>query len=90
MHTKEAQKLAMRRASPTNKLVYDEFAKIKPKQAEFVQKAQDFEQRIVPDIIQWNQFDRIVQESIKSALLGTTSVEQALQQAQVEMEKVLK
>ena len=63
---------------------------MKPKQAEFVQKAQEFEQRIVPDIVQWNQFDRIIQESIKSALLGTTSVEHALVQGQVEMEKALK
>lgn len=90
MHTKEAQKLAMRRASPTNKLVYDDFAQVKPKQAEFVQRAQAFEQRVVPDIVQWNQFDRIIQESIKSALLGTTSVEQALKQGQAEMEKALK
>jgi multiple sugar transport system substrate-binding protein len=90
MHSKEAQKLAMRRAAPTNKLVYDDFAQVKPKQAEFVQKAQEFEQRIVPDIVQWNQFDRIIQESIKSALLGTTSVEHALVQGQVEMEKALK
>ncbi len=89
MHSKEAQKLAMRRASPTNKLVYDEFAKIKPKQAEFVQKAQEYEQRIVPDIIQWNQFDRIIQESVKSALLGTTSVEDALRQGNEEMKKAL-
>ena len=89
MHSKAAQKLAMRRASPTNKLVYDDFAQIKPKQAEFVQKAQEFEQRIVPDIVQWNQFDRIIQESIKSALLGTTSVEKALSQGQEEMVKAL-
>lgn len=90
MHSKEAQKLAMRRASPTNKLVYDDFAKIKPKQAEFVQKAQEYEQRIVPDIVQWNQFDRIIQESVKSALLGATSVERAMSQGQEEMIKALR
>ena len=46
--------------------------------------------RNVPDIIQWNQFDRIIQESIKSALLGTVDVKQALDQGQAEMEKALK
>lgn len=90
MHSKEAQKLAMRRASPTNKLVYDDFAAVKPKQAEFVKMAQAFEMRIVPDIVQWNQFDRIIQESIKSALLGTMSVQAALDQGQAEMAKALR
>ncbi|HOQ78371.1 MAG TPA: sugar ABC transporter substrate-binding protein [Candidatus Cloacimonas sp.] len=90
MHTKEAQKLAMRRASPTNILIYDEFAKIKPKQAEFVQKAQKYEQRIVPDIVEWNQFDRAIQESVKSALLGTSSIEEALASGEEEMRRALK
>lgn len=90
MHTKEAQKRAMRRATPTNKLIYDDFAKVKPKQAEFVRLIQDFEMRNVPDIVQWNQFDHIIQESIKSALLGTVGVQEALDQAQSEMEKALK
>lgn len=89
MHTKEAQKLAMNRAAPTNKLVYDEFAEIKPKQAEFVQMAQNYEMRIVPDIVQWNQFDHVIQESIKSALAGTLSVQEALDQGQAELVKIL-
>ena len=89
MHSKEAQKLAMNRAAPTNRLVYDDFAKLKPKQAEFVQLAQKYEMRNVPDIVQWNQFDHIIQESIKSALSGTASVQDALDRGQNEMVKVL-
>ena len=89
LHTKEAQKREMVRAAPTNKLVYDDYAQLKPKQAEFIQATQNFEMRIVPDIVQWNQFDHIVQESIKAALLGSKSVEDALNWGQQEMIKVL-
>ena len=89
MHSMDAQKLAMNRAAPTNRRVYDAFTELKPKQAEFVQMAQEYEMRIVPDIVQWNQFDHIIQESIKSALSGTVSVQEALDSGQAEMEKIL-
>ena len=89
LHSKYAQKLAMRRAAPTNKLVYDEYAKENPKQAEFIQRAQNFEMRIVPDILQWNEFDHIVQQAISDALLGTKSVKDALDWGQKEMAKAL-
>jgi multiple sugar transport system substrate-binding protein len=90
LHSKYAQKLAMRRAAPTNKLVYADYAKIYPKQAAFIQSCQNFEMRSVPDIKQWNQFDHILQESISSALLGTRSVKDALDWGQNEMIKALK
>lgn len=90
LHGKYAQKLAMRRAAPTNKLVYDDYAKIQPKQAEFIRQCQKFEMRNVPDIKQWNQFDHIIQEAISSALLGTRSVKDALDWGQSEMAKALK
>lgn len=89
MHSKFAQKLAMRRAAPTSKLVYDDYAKIQPIQANFIQSCQQFEMRNVPDIGQWNQFDRIVQESLSSALLGTRSVKEAMDWGQNEMKKAL-
>lgn len=89
LHSKYAQKLAMRRAAPTNKLVYDEYAKQNPKQAEFIQRTQNFEMRIVPDILQWNEFDHILQQAISDALLGTKSVKDALDWGQAEMIKVL-
>ena len=89
LHSKYAQKLAMRRAAPTNKLVYEEYAKENPKQAEFIQRAQNFEMRIVPDILQWNEFDHIVQQAISDALLGTKSVKDALDWGQKEMAKAL-
>lgn len=89
LHSKYAQKLAMRRAAPTNKLVYDDYAVDNPKQAEFIQTCQNFEMRIVPDIVQWNEFDHIVQQSISDALLGTKSVKDALDWGQQEMVKAL-
>ncbi len=89
LHSKYAQKLAMRRAAPTNKLVYDDYAVDNPKQAEFIQTCQNFEMRIVPDIVQWNEFDHIVQQSISDALLGTKSVKDALDWGQQEMAKAL-
>ncbi|WP_320129392.1 sugar ABC transporter substrate-binding protein [uncultured Sphaerochaeta sp.] len=89
LHGKYAQKLAMRRAAPTNKLVYDDYARDNPKQAEFIQACQNFEMRNVPDIIQWNEFDHIVQQSISDALLGTKSVQEALDWGQEEMKKAL-
>ena len=89
LHSKYAQKLAMRRAAPTNKLVYEEYAKENPKQAEFIQRAQNFEMRNVPDILQWNEFDHIVQQAISDALLGTKSVKDALDWGQKEMAKAL-
>lgn len=89
LHSKYAQKLAMRRAAPTNKLVYDDYAEVNPKQAEFIQNCQNYEMRIVPDILQWNEFDRIVQQSISDALLGTKSVQEALDWGQQEMIKAL-
>lgn len=89
LHSKYAQKLAMRRAAPTNKLIYDEYAKENPKQAEFIQACQNFEMRSVPDIIQWNEFDHIIQQSISDALLGTKSVKDALDWGQQEMAKAL-
>ncbi|MBA7527080.1 hypothetical protein ES705_19254 [subsurface metagenome] len=90
LHSKEGQKREMVRATPTNKLVYDDYAKIKPKQAELIQICQNYEMRLVPDIVEWNQFDHIIQESIKSALLGTEGVQEALDGGQQEMEKILK
>lgn len=89
LHSKYAQKLAMRRAAPTNKLVYEDYAKENPKQAEFIQRTQNFEMRIVPDIEQWNEFDHIVQQAISDALLGTKSVKDALDWGQAEMAKAL-
>lgn len=89
LHSKFAQKLSMRRAAPTNKLVYDEYAELNPKQAEFIQRTQNFEMRIVPDIAQWNEFDHIVQQAISDALLGTKSVKEALDWGQKEMAKAL-
>lgn len=90
LHSKYAQKLAMRRAAPTNKLVYDDYAELNPKQAKFIQDCQEYEMRIVPDIVQWNEFDHIVQQSISDALLGTKTVEDALDWGQQEMIKALK
>lgn len=90
LHSKYAQKLAMRRAAPTNKLIYDEYAKENPKQAAFIQQCQNFEMRNVPDIKQWNEFDHIVQQAISDALLGTKSVQAALDWGQEEMKKALK
>ncbi len=90
LHSKYAQKLAMRRASPTNKLVYDDYAVEYPAQAEFIQATQNFEMRMVPDITQWNEFDHIVQQSISDALLGTKTVEEALDWGQQEMVKALR
>ncbi len=89
LHSKYAQKLAMRRAAPTNKLVYEDYAIENPKQAEFIQRTQNFEMRIVPDIEQWNEFDHIVQQAISDALLGTKSVQDALDWGQAEMAKAL-
>ena len=89
LHSKYAQKLAMRRAAPTHKLVYEDYAKENPKQAEFIQRAQNFEMRIVPDILQWNEFDHIVQQAVSDALLGTKSVKDALDWGQKEMAKAL-
>lgn len=89
LHSKYAQKLSMRRAAPTNKLVYEDYAKENPKQAEFIQRTQNFEMRIVPDIEQWNEFDHIVQQAISDALLGTKSVKDALDWGQAEMAKAL-
>lgn len=89
LHSKYAQKMAMRRAAPTNKLVYDDYAAIQPEQAAFIQSCQKFEMRNVPDIKEWNEFDHIVQESISSALLGTKSVQEALDWGQSEMVKAL-
>ena len=45
--------------------------------------------RSVPDIIQWNEFDHIIQQSISDALLGTKSVKDALDWGQQEMAKAL-
>ncbi len=90
MHSKEAQKLAMYWGAPTNKLMYDEYAKIKPKQAELIQRTQNYEMRQVPDIVEWNQLDHIIQGSINSALLGTKGVQEALDWGQQEMEKALR
>ena len=45
--------------------------------------------RIVPDIVQWNEIDHIVQQSISDALLGTRTVEEALDWGQAEMERIL-
>ena len=89
LHSKYAQKLSMRRAAPTNKLVYEDYAKENPKQAEFIQRTQNFEMRIVPDIEQWNEFDHIVQQAISDALLGTKFVKDALDWGQAEMAKAL-
>ncbi|QQO08399.1 ABC transporter substrate-binding protein [Breznakiella homolactica] len=89
LHSKDAQKREMVRASPTNKLVYDEYSQLFPKQAEMVQMVQPYEMWIVPDIVQWNQFDHVVQQSIKSALLGTKSVQAALDDGQAEMVRIL-
>jgi ABC-type glycerol-3-phosphate transport system substrate-binding protein len=89
LHSKDAQIKAMRRAAPTNKLVYDEYAKKYPKQAEFIKDTSSFEMRTVPDIPQWNEFDHIIQSSISDALLGTKSVKDALDWGQAEMVKAL-
>lgn len=89
MHSKAAQKREMVRAAPTNKLVYDDYAKLFPKQASLIKESQNYEMRQVPDIVQWNQFDHIVQESMKSALLGTKTVKEALDWGQQEMIKAL-
>ena len=45
--------------------------------------------RNVPDILQWNEFDHIVQQAISDALLGTKSVKDALDWGQKEMAKAL-
>ncbi len=89
LHSEFAQKLAMRRAAPTNMNVYDDYAVTNPNEAAFVQNCQQFEMRIVPDIVQWNEIDHIVQQSISDALLGTRTVEEALNWGQAEMERVL-
>ena len=89
LHSEFAQKLAMRRAAPTNKNVYDDYAVSNPNEAAFVQNCQEFEMRIVPDIVEWNEIDHIVQQSISDALLGTRTVEDALNWGQAEMERIL-
>jgi multiple sugar transport system substrate-binding protein len=90
LHSEEAQKRESVVAAPTNRRVMPYYEQKFPHQAKFIKICADGKFRNVPDIPQWNQFDHIVQEAAKSALLGVKTPKEALDWGQEEMAKILK
>ena len=90
LHSESAQKRVSLFATPVNKRLLPWFEQTRPIEAKYQKMAMQYELRIVPDMVQWKQLDRIVQESVKTALLGLKTPKEALDWGQQEMQKILK
>jgi len=89
-HSKEVQGRLGAWAMPVNKSVLEtSYKKDFPDRYKFVKMALPYELRIVPDILQWNEFDHIIQQAMNAALLGLKSPKEALDWGQAEMAKAL-
>lgn len=83
--------IATGRSLPVHKKVMESpwFEKNRPTAYRFIDLARKFEWQITPDIPQWNEIDKVVQEAMKSAYLETKSPKEVLDRAQAEIVKIM-
>jgi len=79
-------------SSPVNKEVLDSswYKTSFPKIGAFMNLSREFEWRITPNIAQWNEIDKVVQEAVKSAYVEVKSPKEALDWGQAEIVKIMR
>lgn len=90
LHSVEVQKREGAAASPVNKKALPFYSKLNPVQGKFVDMAVKYEMRNVPDIPQWNEFETVLKQAFNSALVGAQTPQEALDDGQAELVRILK
>jgi len=79
-------------ASPVNKKVLESswYKTSFPKIGAFMNLSREFEWRMTPNIAQWNEIDKVIQEAVKSAYVEVKSPKEALDWGQAEIVKIMR
>ncbi len=90
MHSEDAQKRAAVEGAPVNRRLSSWYEGAYPNIAKYWRIAEAYKmRRNNPDIPQWTQLDHVVQEAVKTALIGLKPPKEALDEAQKEMIRIM-
>jgi ABC-type glycerol-3-phosphate transport system substrate-binding protein len=91
LHSKAVQERESVESLPVNKLAFPYYKKTYPEQNNFLEGAMKYSQfRMVPPLKSWNDWDHVIEEAYNSAMMGTRTVQEALDWGQAQMLELLK